>query len=202
MNKNQQTDCQTMHLIEKEYINNMLGTSCLDIDPSDATSKTTDFNSAYKKENIECRVFNVAGLNIAVPESNIRKTLKQQKIFQGDQDDSQPAMRAGTIDHDDEIIEVIDIERLAMNGINNIDNSSNSKQRSADIVLLKDCSTGFICNATLDKQTVSNEQVRWRDTDSKRIWLAGTVARLGLSLLDIEGVIRLLHAQDQNNEEL
>jgi len=192
MNKNQQSDCQAVHLIEKEYINNMLGTCCQGIDSSDAANKTIDFNKAYKKPDIECRVFNIAGLNIAVPASNIRKILKQQQILLNVQKKSEPSMYIGKIDHNDEIIDVIDIERLAMNGINSIDNSNDNKQPLTDIVLLKDSSTGFTCSATLDNQTISKEHVRWRDADSKRIWLAGTVAQMGLSLLDIEGIIRLL----------
>ncbi len=195
MNKNQQTDCQAIHLIEKEYIDNMLGISYQGIESPDATNKAIDYNKEYKKPDIECRVFNVAGLKIAVPASNIRKILKQQQIQLNVKRKSQASMCVGKTEHNNEIINVIDIGSLAMNGVNNIDNSDNNKQPLTDIVLLKDTSTGFVCSATLDNQTISNKHVRWRDTDSKRIWLAGTVAQMGLSLLDIEGVIRLLQGQ-------
>lgn len=192
MNKNQQIDCQEILLIEKEYINNMLGSCCQDLDSSDASDKVIDFNDAYKKQDIECRVFDIAGLKIAVPVSNIRKILEQQQVSMNTKKQSKPSMCTGKIVQDSEIIDVIDIGRLAMHDINCIDNSHTDKQLLTDIVLLKNSSTGFICNATLDKQTVSKEHVRWRDTSSERIWLAGTVAQMGLSLLDIEGVVRLL----------
>jgi chemotaxis signal transduction protein len=199
MNKNQQADCQAIHLIEKEYVNNMLGTSCQGLDSSDAASKVVDFNEAYKKQAIECMVFNIAGLHIAVPASNIRKILKQQQILANLQKAPQLSSWIGKIEHDDEIIDVIDIERLAMNGINSTDNSGNNNQPLSDIALLNDSSTGFICSVMLENQTVSQQHVRWRDANSKRIWLAGTVAQMGLSLLDIEGIIRLSHGQVLNN---
>ncbi len=194
MNKNQQTDCQASHLIEEEYINAMLGAGHQEIDSPVIDDGIIDHNAAYKEPSIECRVFNIAGMDIALPASSIREIFRPQ-VFPDGQSKSLPALHAGTIDHNDETIELIDIKQLIMNGSNAGESTGNHVNKLTDILLLRGSPTGFLCNETFDEQTVANEQVRWRDAGSERIWLAGTVSQMGLILLDIEGVIRLL--QDQ-----
>lgn len=201
MSNRQATEYQTTQQIEKEYINNMLDINCHTLastetldEVSDATTDVEiDHNEAYNSAQIECTVFNIVGLNIAVPVSNIREILLQQQILKNTEKNSQATVCAGSINHNNETINVIDIEHLIMNGAGG--SSSQDESPLSDIVLLKNTSTGFIANKILDKQTVSKQDVHWRDANSERIWLAGTVAQLGLSLLDIEGVINLLHSQ-------
>ncbi len=183
MNIDKQADCQAILLIEKEYIDSML-----DIDQFDNSSpvvhhESINHSEAYKESNIECRVFNIAGLNIALPASSIRETVNQQAILPGNGEDSQATMCAGTIAFNNEVIDVIDIEYLVMN--------KRQQHKLADIVLIKGCSTGFIYETSLDSQTIPSTQVHWRDANSKRVWLAGTVAQMGLALLDIEGLVKL-----------
>lgn len=199
MSNSQQADYQTTQQIEKEYINNMLDINCQDVASVEVIHEIKDFdsevnhNEAYENSHIECTVLNIVGLNIAIPLSNIREVLLQQPLLKNDEKNSAATMCAGSINHNNETIDVIDIEHLIMNGAGSF--SSQDENQLVDIVLLKNTSTAFVANKLLDKQTVSKEDVHWRDANSERIWLAGTVAQLGLSLLDIEGVLKLLHSQ-------
>lgn len=188
MSDSKQTDCQTVQLIEREYINSMLGIDQLDSSPAVIQHQSIKHKDAYIKPAIECSVFSIAGLNIAVASSSIREII-EQAILTNDDNNSQSSVSAGSFDHANESIDVIDIEYLVMN------NNRDGKQKSTGVVLLKGCSTGFIYDQQLTSQTILSEQVHWRDANSQRIWLAGTVAELGLALLDIEGLLELLQAQ-------
>lgn len=186
MSDTKQTDCQSIQLIEKEYINSMLGIDQLDADPVFVQHENIDHSEAYKKPGIECSIFNITGLNIAVPVSSLREILEQTTLINSH---SQAGICAGTINHNNETIDVIDIEYLVMN------KNRDCKQKPTSVALLKGSSTGFIYDQRLDKQTIISEQVHWRDANSQRVWLAGTVAQQGLALLDIDGVLRLLPDQ-------
>ncbi|VAW51224.1 hypothetical protein MNBD_GAMMA06-2182 [hydrothermal vent metagenome] len=196
------SDGQAIQTIEKEYLNSMLGIEQHDNRPAVVHHESIDHNEAYKKSSIKCKIFNIAGLNIAVPASSIREILKksaieqpitkQQTILSGNSKNTQPTMCAGCINFNNEMINIIDIEYLAMNI------SRDCKHKLTDIVLLKSSSagftTGFICDASLNEQTILSEQIHWRDVNSKHNWLAGTVAQLGLALLDIENIAKRLQS--------
>jgi len=97
MSINKQADCQTTLQIEKEYIDDMLNIDQFDIDSAVEHQESINHSAAYKKSDIECRVFNIAGLNIALPASSIRETVKQQVILPGNGENSQATMCAGSI---------------------------------------------------------------------------------------------------------
>jgi len=193
MNNKQQQGTTKAQSIEKDYINNMLNVNCLDTAEHETRPEIIDFNAPYKNAEIECNIFNIAGLNIAVPVSNISSVLHQQIIVLNDNNSSPSGICTGKIDHNKQVVDVIDLVNLVMSGANDFEPTAKSEQDLADIVLLKGCSLGFIYNGEIKNQTILNEQVCWRDTASERVWLAGTVAQMGLALLDVEGVVNLLH---------
>lgn len=194
MNKNEYIACQLSQQIEKDYISNMLGIAEQSIehiaDRDEVQHEIIDFNQPYKNSDFECQIFSIAGLNIAVANESIADTVCQQTILQND-DQASPGLLAGTINTGDKTIQVIDLEFLVMNGIGDTEKAI-AENKPADIVLLKSSTIGFIGDAPVDTKTINKEHVHWRDSDSKRVWLAGTVAQMGIALLDIEGVISLL----------
>ncbi len=196
MNKNEQNACQLAQQIEKDYISNMLGIDEQAVDQvielQETRQQAVNFNAAYEKADFECQIFNIAGLKIAVPAESISETLKQQQIRENDKAQNTANLFVGTACSNDQTINVIDLEYLLMNGIGDHDSATAHQQNPVDIIVLKGSTTGFIGNHLVDQQTISKQHVHWRDAESERIWLAGTVARLGLVLLDIEGVIKLL----------
>lgn len=204
MSKNGQAGCQLTQQIEKDYISSMLGITELAneltdeqaidqvIDQTEIAHELIDYNAPYKKTDFECQIFNIAGLSIAVATESISEIVKQQTL-QSDSEPSKTSILAGTINAGGETIKVIDLEYLVMSGIGDRDELRKHKHSLVDIVLIKGSTTGFIGNQLIDRQTISNQQVHWRDEKSERIWLAGTVAQRGVALLDIEGVIKLLN---------
>lgn len=194
MNKNQQTDNHATQQIEREYIDSMLGIDCRDDLSHNLQHTPVDYKKAYENDNITCSVFNISGLSIAAPDSCIRQVLMQQALLKNAMNNSQSTLHAGKIEYDNETIEVFDIEYLLLNGVASVENTNDDKNALKNIVLIKGCSAGFICNDQLSNQIISNEHIHWRDSSSKRIWLAGTIAQMGLALLDIEGLITLAHS--------
>ena len=215
MNRKEQSACQLTQQIEKDYISNMLGITELSEDVADQHVMTPvidqvvtaaeqeiesiDYNAPYKKTIFECRVFNIAGLNIAVAAENISETIEQQTI-QNDGDAATAGFFAGTINTGDKIIDVVNLEYLVMNGVADPAETKRQENDPLDVVLLKGSTTGFIGKQLIDCQLISQQDVHWREKNSERLWLAGTVAHRGLALLDVEGIIKLL--QRCINEDL
>jgi len=202
MNKHPHTGNQLTQQIEKDYISNMLGIagSVTEQDTfSQAETAMTpaepvDFNAPYQQREFECQVFNIAGLNIAVASDSISEIINRQKILQSRSEQLNSNLFVGTVNAADKSINVIDLEYLVMNGIGERDEIGEYPHGLADIVLLKNSNAGFIGNQLVDNKTISKQHVHWRDEQSERIWLAGTVAKMGLALLDIEGLISLLNS--------
>jgi len=180
----------SIHLIERDYINSMLGIDQVDTGPTNVQHETIDHSEAFTQQEITCRVFDIAGMNIAVPASSIREIIMPPVSINTD-GDSRPSMLAGTFDHHGENIDVIDIEYLIMN------KSSDIRQAVTGVVLLNGSSDGFIYEEPPDNQAISSQQIHWRDAKSQRLWLAGTVSQLGMALLDVDGMLRLLQAQNE-----
>jgi len=161
------------------------------IEPVDTPITVVDLNAAYTKESFECQIFNIAGLNIALPTNSINQTLKKQSIIVNEKN-NQNTLFAGTINFGNSEIDIINIEYLVMNGVSNNTDLITTKNTPVDIIVLQGINVGFIANDIINTQTINTTDVHWRDNNSQRLWLAGTVAQRGLALLDVTGVIHLL----------
>ncbi len=58
------------------------------------------------------------------------------------------------------------------------------------IIIFKDKNFSFICDEELKTVTVEPGDVTWRNAESKRLWLAGTVKKAGFSVLDVQGLLQ------------
>jgi len=180
---------ESIQLIERDYINSMLDIDQIDTSQAVVQHENIVHANAFKQTEIPCQVFSIAGLNIAVPASSIREIIEPPVSINTD-DNSRPSMFAGTINHKAEHIELIDIEYLIMN------KNREHEQTATGVVLLKGCSTGFIYEEAPAGHSITSQEIHWRDTESQRLWLAGTVAQLALALLDIDGLLKLLQSQN------
>ena len=180
---------ESIQLIEREYINSLLDIDQVDASPVVIQHETIDHSEAFKQPEISCQVFNIAGMNIAVPASSIREII-EQPVQINIENNASPSMLAGTISHNGETIELIDLEYLIMN------KDGDRGQTANGVILLKGSSTGFIYEEPPAGQSILSQDVHWRDANSQRLWLAGTVAQLGLALLDIDGLLKLSQAQN------
>lgn len=183
--------------VEKEYINSMLNINCSNMVRDEVPVNIVNTEESHepvdlcfdKHADVECKVFSVAGLNLALPLSCIKAILHQQKILSG----SDRRLCIGTVKNNDEDIKVIDLTYLIMNTEDDIDDRNKVVEKQVDIILLKGFSVGIIYEQELEDQIILHQHVCWRNTTSDRYWLAGTVKQKGLSLLDLEGITKLLN---------
>lgn len=201
------------HIIEKEYINSMLNTPCpeamvpdkhhLDV-KNDVTSHDDVKNDITVHDDVnyieidnssgnEYKVFCIAGLNLAFPLADIKGLLKNQHIELDNEKFLETGMCIGKTDYLNENIVVIDLTNLIMNDVHDFDYLKKYDGKTLDIVLLKNSSAGIIYEREIDNQTILQENVCWRNEESNRIWLAGTVKKQGFSLLDAEGILSLIN---------
>lgn len=185
------------HPVERQYINCMLNVIC-----SDQESETAALNIVNHKEvdgaidlsinkhaDIECKVFNIAGLNLAVPLSSVKSILYKQEVLPG----SSKGLGVGKINNNGDDIRVIDLSFLMMNGECDFNHTKKYTGKKLDIVLLKGNLMGILFDKEMTEQKVLQQHVCWRNETSDRLWLAGTVKQYGLSLLDLEGILDLLN---------
>ena len=188
-----QQPCQQTHAVEAEYINSMLNICCADTVRQDVLTDADKSHEENNNADIDCKVFKVSGLRLALPLSTVKDTLKQQKIMLTNTEDMKTDMCIGKINNNGDVINVIDLTSLIMNGIDNIDYLKTYETKLVDILLLKGSSLGIVCEEEIETQTISREHVCWRNDESDRAWLAGTVKQKGFSLLDKQGILSLLN---------
>jgi len=178
-------------LIEKEYINSMLNDVCEEAPVVELIADIIDYSTTYKCETIECTVFDVGNINLALPTSLIRKNVSEKVDLPDHNNVLETEMLLGRIKIDEEMVDIIDLECLVMNGIESDFYSSKSKKSFLNIILLTGCSIGIAHDGDLEEKTVSHSQVCWRNKTSKRLWLAGTVSKMGFSLIDVAGILEM-----------
>ncbi len=180
-------------LIEKEYLNSMLNSSCLESAIPETKSVLVNYADVYKCDPIECTVFEIENINMALPRSIIRAILSKQEIAIDRSHLGHQEMIVGTVDIDNETVEIIDLACLVMNGVDNNCAKTQETDSISKVILLKGCSVGILYDEIHDDKMVSHDQVCWRNETSSRPWLAGTIAQMGFALIDVQGILALLN---------
>lgn len=178
--------------IEKEYISSMLDGACAEDHAAAMMADVVDYSVAYKNEDIECTVFDVEGINLALPTSLIKKNISEKVDLLDHNKELETGMMLGKIKNDKEIVDIIDLEYLVMNGIEHKCYSSKNKKSVSNVILLRGCTVGIAHDGTLAIETISHNNVCWRDETSNRLWLAGTVSKMGFSLIDVTGILGMI----------
>lgn len=136
---------------------------------------------AWAEERFQCLLFNVAGLNLAVPLACLNGVL-------GWPEDITPMPGhadhfLGLLQHLDQQVKVIDTagvvlppERLAA--------LDSADRRYGNVILIDEGRWGLACDRVGEVVTLDKDGVRWRTRSGKRRWLAGTVIEHMCALLD------------------
>jgi len=167
--------------IENDYINGMLDAS------TGPEAVDLDVKSNINPD-IECKLFKVSGLNIALPLNYIRRTIKQTDITVNDVKD----LRVGEIVVDDEVVEVIDLAYFIMRAIDSDASTLDENSEKVDVILLNNTKTAILIEEEVGMQAISSDKVCWRSGTSNRAWLAGTVKEHGCCLLDLVAILDYL----------
>ena len=142
----------------------------------------------YRQGDFQALFFNVAGLTIAVPLielGGIHKVEKTTALM------GKPDWFKGVMLYRDEKINVVDTALWVMP--EKCDEKMKSSLNYQYIIMLSDSAWGLSAENLVDTVVLSQDEVKWLDTPSKRPWLAGLVKDKMCALLDVDALIQLLN---------
>lgn len=152
---------------------------------------TTKKNNAAGRVQVPfaCQVIDLAGLKLAIPMASFTRVLSwPDKLL--------PVVKSsgwilGQMQYGQLMLDIIDLAGLIYNKRQPQDDLATRKYSYNSVVLLQDGKIGLPCDRVNDMVMIDPDEVCWRSADSQRRWLAGTIKRQGIALLDINEIIQL-----------
>jgi purine-binding chemotaxis protein CheW len=151
-----------------------------------AHEKEKDVLKNWRDHTFEALIFNVQGLNIAIPlhELNAVHIYPEAKLPKLP---GKPAHYIGILSHQTYRSQIIDTAQVILpNGFQH-DNLAPKY-----IVLIDDYKWGLTCNDINKVITLTPEHISWRKTTGKRPWLAGTILSQMCSILNVDNLSQQL----------
>lgn len=143
---------------------------------------------SYREGDFQALYFDVGGLTLAVP------LIELGGIHQVDKTTSlmgKPEWFKGIMLCRDEKINVVDTALWVMP--EKYDEKLKSSLNYQYIIMLNKSGWGLSAENLIDTVTLSQDEVKWVDSPSKRPWLAGLVKDKMCALFDVESLIQLLN---------
>lgn len=140
-------------------------------------------------QGIECLIFKVAGLKLAIPLSLLGGvypvTAKVTPLF------GQAKWSLGVWAGEDIKLTIIDSAQLMMP-----ERNTSLRDDGYEFFIQLDRSPwALACQEICDTVTLGYDAIKWRGSNSKRPWLAGTVIDEMCALVDVPEILRLLETQ-------
>lgn len=140
-------------------------------------------------QGVECLIFKVAGLKLAIPLSLLGGVFsvseKVTPLF------GQANWSLGVWAGEESKLTIIDSAQLMMP-----ERNVNLRDSGYDFFIQLDRSPwALACQEICDTVTLSYDSIKWRGDASKRPWLAGTVIDEMCALVDVPQIMELLEAQ-------
>ena len=145
-------------------------------------------SKAYRKGDFQALFFNVGGLTVAVPLIDLGGIHNIDKItaLMG-----KPEWFNGVMLHRDEKINVVDTALWVMP--EKCDETMKNSLNYQYVIMLSNSAWGLTAENLVDTVVLTQDEVKWLDTPSKRPWLAGLVKDKMCALLDVNSLIQLLN---------
>jgi len=155
--------------------------------------KTTHIKSTVIDGTFQIMMFKTVGLTLAVPLVELSGVISWPDVITEMPGHKESYL--GIVQHLDKKIPIIDIAQIVFpqDRIASIV-AQDSKERLKRIVFINDFEWGLACDAVNDVITIESEQIKWRKSETKRAWLAGTVVEHMCALLDIKELSKLLNS--------
>lgn len=156
----------------------------------------TDTDSHIIEKEFQALFFDVAGLTLAVPLTElggIHKVAKIAPLF------GKPNWFKGVMLHKHNKLNVVDTAIWVM--------PEKQSEYLADsikyqyLIMLDESPWGLACEALVATKTLQTEDVKWRTSVGKRPWLAGTVKEKMCVLINVKQLVELLDNGFGSNEQ-
>ncbi|MBV2127832.1 chemotaxis protein CheW [Arsukibacterium indicum] len=156
-------------------------------------SKQTE-KKAYRQGRFQALFFSVAGLKLAVPLTElggIHQLGEVNSLF------GKPAWFKGVMLYRQQKISVVDSARWVMP--EKYDQQLQQKLNYQYVIMLGTSNWGLSCETLINTFSLEQDEVKWRETDGKRPWMAGLIKKHMCALVDVDAMINLLNSgQDIN----
>lgn len=155
--------------------------------PPPPTPPVVNKQKSYRKGSFQALLFKVAGLTVAVPLQElggIHNLTKLNSLF------GKPNWFMGVMVSREEKLNVVDTAKWVMpEKINEkLEESINYQY----LIMLGESKWGLACESLVNTVTLEQEDVRWRENQGKRPWLAGLVKEKMCAMMDVDNLIELL----------
>ncbi len=137
----------------------------------------------WAKERFQCLLFDINGLHLAVPLSELDSIAGKQKMstthLLG-----QPEWHRGILEHRGHKIGVIDVARLVMP-----EKLASLKEQTVTpnhVLILGSSKWGLMCDKLLSPITVEPSDIHWSCRHENRAWMAGTLPDQLCIILDLD----------------
>ncbi|KKO48205.1 chemotaxis protein CheW [Arsukibacterium sp. MJ3] len=143
---------------------------------------------AYRQGPFQALFFSVAGLTLALPLKElggIHQLTEINSLF------GKPAWFKGVMLYRQQKISVVDSARWVMpeKYEQNLLESINYQY----VIMLGTSNWGLACETLINTVTLQQEDVKWREIDGKRPWMAGLIKKHMCVLVDVDAMINLLN---------
>lgn len=173
--------------------NNVINTALLKRDIpvaqrlAESASTKTAHEKAYRNSRFQALFFNVAGLKVAVPLTElggIHELGAINTLF------GKPGWFKGVMLYREQKLNVVDTARWVMP--EKYDATLAQGLNYQYLVMLGSSNWGLCCETLIDTITLEPEQIKWREHEGKRPWMAGLIKEHMCVLVDVEELINLL----------
>ncbi|MFT6449819.1 MAG: purine-binding chemotaxis protein CheW [Oleispira sp.] len=149
------------------------------------TSVSLTDPDSWSSQGVECLVFSVCGLKLAVP------LLFLGGVYEITSNDvkplvGQPKWYLGMVHTDEHHLQVIDTAKLIMPERK----QCLSEQGFKYLIQLEKTPWAIACQSIDDTVRLNASEIKWRGERGKRTWLAGTVIEKMCALIDVNGLLQ------------
>lgn len=141
----------------------------------------------YRQGEFQALLFKVSGLTVAVPLmelGGIHNMTKLNSLF------GKPDWFMGVMVNREEQLNVVNSAKWIMP--EKYDEKLEESLNYQYLIMLGSSSWGLACESLTNTVVLNQDDVKWRDSDGKRPWLAGLVKDKMCALLDVDNLIQLL----------
>ena len=142
---------------------------------------------AYRNGRFQALFFSVAGLKIALP---LKELGGIHKIAPLKSLPGQPAWLQGVMLYREQKINVVDTAQWVMP--EKYDNQLQEQLNYQYVIMLGNSHWGLACDNLVNTIALEQDDVKWREIEGKRPWLAGLIKQHMCALLDVDAMIELL----------
>lgn len=155
----------------------------------DAKERPRPIIPHWAKERFQCLLFDINGLHLAVPLSELNSIAGKQKSttthLLG-----QPEWHRGLLEHRGRKVGVIDVARLVMPG-----KLSAVKEQTVSpnhVLIIGNGEWGLMCDKLLSPVMVEPDGIHWSCRHKNRAWMAGTLPDQLCIILDLDVLLTMI----------